>query len=224
MNKTKKIRKVVSHPQVAVIIVVLSVHESKLKILLYEREREPFEGILSLPAGLIFEKESLDHAAHRVLREKTGVNRVFLEQLYTFGEPDRDITERTIGVAYYVLLNFDELKIKEKYAGWYDVNNLGVLAFDHNEIVENALARTRAKMMYSNIVHGILPQEFTLTDLQKVYQVILGRKVDKRNFRKKILSLKILKDVKKLVTGKRQRPASLYKFKTTKTVIFKSEL
>lgn len=219
-----KIKKIISHPQVAVVIVVLGIHEGEMKVLLYEREREPFVGNLSLPAGLIFEGESLDSAAARVLAEKTGVSKVFLEQLYTFGEPNRDPHERTIGVAYYALLDFADIKVRESGAGWYDTDRAAKLAFDHNKILKTALNRVRSKITYSNIAHGALPSEFTLTDLQKVYEVILGQKFDKRNFRKKLLSVNILEDINKKLMGKKQRPAALYKFKTTNTVLFKSEI
>ncbi len=222
MNKL--IQRISSHPQVAVVIVVLTIHEGAIKVLLYQRERDPFAGQLSFPAGLMLENESLDQAAVRVLKEKTGVSKVFLEQLYTFGEPDRDPAERTVGVAYYSLLNYSDINVREEGAGWYDANKAKNLAFDHSKVLKVALDRTRSKMMYSNIVHGVLPEEFTLTDLQNVYEVIIGQKFDKRNFRKKILALNFLEDAKKKEVGKKQRPAALYKFKTRDTVLFKTEI
>lgn len=220
-NKELASEQVTAQPQVAVIMVILTVHEDRLKVLLYRRDKEPFEGQLSLPAGLILKMESLDEAALRVLKEKTGISRLFLEQLYTFGDPERDPHKWTIGVAYYALINFKDVTIKEPEADWFEVNSISELAFDHNEVLKKALDRTRSKMMYSNILHGLLPEEFTLTQLQKVYELLLDEKLDKRNFRKKILSLNILIDTNRKITGN-QRPAALFKFKTVDTVVFKT--
>lgn len=202
----------ISHPEVAVIMAILSVDEGVLKVALYERQKEPFKNKLSLPAGLIGIHESLDDAAKRVLKEKTGIDNVYLEQIHAFGEPYRDPAGRTVGIAYFAFVPFDKVKITQEDAEWTDVKKVPTLAFDHSKILSYVLKDIKKRILYSNIVHSLLPDAFTLTQLQKIYEIILNSSIDKRNFRKKILSAKIVEPTNKVVTGMRQRPAKLYKF------------
>lgn len=206
-----------SQPKVAVVMLILGIDDGVLKVALYKREREPFMNQYSLPAGLILANESLDEAAKRVLKEKTGIEDVYLEQLHAFGDPNRDPVQRTIGIAYFALVRFEEVELEKDTAQWGDVKT-PVKSFDHEEIMEFMLSELRQRILYSEIVHSLLPDQFTLTQLQKVYETILAEKIDKRNFRKKILSLSILKKSDKKVVGQRQRPAQLYRFIVKKTL------
>lgn len=207
----------VFNPQVAAVMLILGIDDGVLKVALYKRLREPFTGQYSLPAGLVFGDESLDEAAKRVLKEKTGIENVYLEQLHAFGDPNRDPMQRTIGIAYFALVRFEDVELEKGAAQWIDVKT-PIKSFDHDEIMRFMLSELKQRILYSEIVHSLLPDQFTLTQLQKVYETILGEKIDKRNFRKKILSLSILKKSDKKVVGQRQRPAQLYRFIVKKTL------
>ena len=178
----------------------------------------------AIPGGFVRTEESLESAAMRELLEETGVKNVYLEQLYTFGDPFRDPRTRVITVAYFALIPAESTKLQASTdasdAQWYSVKELPALAFDHKEIVKAGIERLRSKIGYSNIVYGLLPNEFRLSELQKVYEVILNQKVDKRNFRKKMLSLQLLESTGKREIDGAHRPAMLYRFKSRKTVIF----
>jgi 8-oxo-dGTP diphosphatase len=159
--------------------------------------------------------ESLDDAARRELYEKTGVQDLYLEQLYTFGDAQRDPTAHTVAVAYFALVPDPghPLQSGDKYAdiGWFPVRKLSQLAYDHNAIAAYALQRLQAKLGYTNIVYSLLPREFTLAEIQDIYEVILDRKLDRRNFRRKILALGLLRPLPKTRRGA-HRPATLYTF------------
>lgn len=176
-------------PSVTVDIVILTVFEQDLKVLLIKRKLPPFKDRWAIPGGFVGIRESLDTAARRELLEETGVEDVYLEQLYTFGEPDRDPRTRVITVAYYALLKAGQ--VRNLRAGsdagevaWWSIYKLPELAFDHRPILDYTLQRLRGKLGYSNIAFQLLPEKFTLTELQRVYEVILADKLDKRNFRK----------------------------------------
>lgn len=206
------------HAVIATDVVILTVEEGKLKVLLIKMKKKPFAGMWACPGGLVDGSESVDASAKRILREKSGVGNIYLEQLYTFGRVDRDPFGRVVSVAYFALIpEGSRLKVKttDEYEdiSWFDANDLPRLAYDHKEIIECALARLRAKLEYTNIVYSLLPEEFTLTEMQKVYEEILNKKIDKRNFRKKILSLGLVKKTGKTTLGRVSRPAELYKFK-----------
>ncbi len=178
-------------PSVTVDIVILRVFEQDLKVLLIRRKVPPYQGLWAVPGGFVGIKESLDTAARRKLLEETGVENVYLEQLYTFGEPGRDPRTRVITVAYFALLEAGQ--VKPLRAGsdavevsWWSVFGLPELAFDHRQILDYTLQRLRGKLSYSNIAFQLLPEKFTLTELQRVYEIILGQKMDKRNFRKSL--------------------------------------
>jgi 8-oxo-dGTP diphosphatase len=210
-------------PAVAVDIVVFSIISDELKILLIKRGQQPFTDMWSLPGGFVRIHEPLENAALRELEEETGIKDVYLEQLYTFGDPKRDPRGRVISVVYFALL--DSTKIKPYKTGeeeiidvqWVNIEEIPHnLAFDHDEIIKYALKRLRYKLEYSSIGLELLPSLFTLAEMQKLYEIILNEKLDKRNFRKKTLSMNIIEPTKQYKTGQ-HRPALLYRLKKTGT-------
>jgi 8-oxo-dGTP diphosphatase len=207
-------------PGVTVDCVVFGLDEQDLKIILIERGLEPFKGRWALPGGFVRIEESLEEAALRELREETGIENVFLEQLYTFGDVKRDPRDRVISVAYYALVNLRDHKIKAatdaRSAAWFSVDDIPKLAFDHNKIFEVALKRLQGKVRYEPIGFELLPQKFTLTQLQSMYEKILEQEIDKRNFRKKILSMELLQDLDEVQMDVAHRAARLYKFNVKK--------
>lgn len=210
-------------PKVAVDTVIFTVDNRKLKVILIQMKKKPFTGRWAFPGGLVVARESLDDAAKRELYEKTGVKNVYLEQLYTFGGVKRDPFSRVVSVAYFALVNrkqIKELVTTSKYQriDWFDVNKLPRLAYDHNEVAKYAIARLRSKLEYTNIVFSLLPRYFALTELQEVYEIILGKKLDKRNFLKRIDTLHLLRKTQKFEKGA-HRPARLYEFRSRKPQI-----
>jgi len=201
--------------RVTVDIVIFTVRDRTLQVLLVRRGIPPFQGKHAIPGGFIHEGESLEDAALRELQEETGVRDVFLEQLYSFGDPGRDPRGRVITVAYYALTSSDALSITAgsdaAEAGWFPVDDLPPLAFDHRRILGYAVERLRNKLEYTTVGFQLLPEKFTLSELQAVYEAILGRRLDKRNFRRKIALLGILKPLRELRhTGR--KPAQLFRF------------
>ncbi len=208
-------------PKVTVDVVVFTIYNNKLHTLLIQRKGPPFKDRWALPGGFLEKNEKLVAAAGRELFEEAGVGHLYLEQLYTFGDPGRDPRGRVITVVYFALVPAPvEISAGSdaKSAKWWQVGKLPNLAFDHKKILGYALARLRAKLEYTNVAWALLPEKFTLTDLQQVYEAVWGKKVDKRNFRKKVLSLGLLKPLKEKRTGLHQRPARLYSFKSKKKI------
>jgi 8-oxo-dGTP diphosphatase len=200
--------------QVTVDIVIFTILDGVLKVLLVKRRMPPFVAQCAIPGGFVHEDEDLDQAALRELREETGVSDVYLEQLYSFGKPDRDPRGRVITVAYFALISADrQLKAGSDAAeaDWHPTNHLPSLAFDHATILSYAIERLRNKLEYTTVGFQLLPEKFTLTELQEVYEAILGKKLDKRNFRRKMSILKILRPLPEYRRGG-QRPAQLYRF------------
>ncbi|MBV8881142.1 MAG: NUDIX hydrolase [Planctomycetaceae bacterium] len=199
---------------VAVDLVIFTVREGALQVLLVERGVPPFQGHWALPGGFVLEKETLEDAARRELEEETGLRDVYLEQLYTFGDPDRDPRGRTIAIAYYALTPPAEPRASTDAAkaAWHPAGRTPKLAFDHAKILKLGLQRLRAKLGYSTVGFELLPKQFTLSDLQHLYEAILERPLDKRNFRKKLLSLGLLKPEGQKRTAGAHRPAQLYSF------------
>jgi 8-oxo-dGTP diphosphatase len=193
---------------------------ASLKVLLIQRKLPPYKGKWALPGGFVQMAESVDEAAVRELREETAVENVFLEQLYTFGAVGRDSRDRIISVAYYALINLQEHPVQAATdasdAQWFDLADLPVLGFDHEEILGCARDRLRAKIRYEPIGFELLPKAFTLSQLQKLYEQILERPVDKRNFRKKLLKMDLLIDTGDKEIGVSHRAAQLYRFDTEK--------
>lgn len=167
-----------------------------LRVLLVERGEAPFEGAMALPGGFVRMDETIDDAARRELAEETGLGDVFLEQLYTFGALDRDPRDRVVSIAYYALVNLVDHRVQSgtdaRAARWVPVQEARGLAFDHDKILEVALERLRAKVRYQAIGFEMLPERFKLSQLQALYEAILGRPLDKRNFRKRFLAMGLL--------------------------------
>jgi 8-oxo-dGTP diphosphatase len=172
--------------------------------------------------GLIQPKETADEAIERLLKDKAGIKKIFKEQLYTFSEIDRDPRGRVVSVAYLALINWDDYKEDpgEVETRWVPFSAIPSLAYDHDEMTTIALERLKSKIAYTNIAQHLLPKEFTLTELQKIYEIVLNKKCDKRNFRKKILASHMLKDMKKVKKQGVMRPAQLYSFASTKQELF----
>lgn len=212
------------HSSVTVDLIIFTVNDQKLKAMLIKRAEEPFLNSWSLPGGFLLRNESLDDAAYRVLNDKTGVKNVYMEQLYTFGATQRDPRSRVITVAYIALIPWKSLTqpASPKVADltWASIEQPPKLAFDHKEILSYAVKRLRAKVSYSNIVYGLMPKQFRLSELQRMYEIIINDKLDKRNFRKQMLATNLLEETgKKDLTGA-HRPAMLYRFKKQDIVFF----
>jgi 8-oxo-dGTP diphosphatase len=225
IQNTKKKGNLIMGPALAVDTLIFTVKEGKLKVLLIEIGNGPYKDEWALPGGIVQLDETLDTTAKRVLKQKAGLKGVYMEQLYTFSGLKRDSRGRIVSVAYFALVDSNEFNLKtvEYYSDidWVDVNELPKMAFDHKEIVKYGLERLQAKIEYSNIVYALLPELFTLTQMQNIYEIILGTTIDKRNFRKKVLSLNILVETKKVKEGMKHRPAKLYQFKKRELVFTK---
>ncbi|RMG85376.1 MAG: NUDIX hydrolase [Bacteroidetes bacterium] len=211
-------------PSVTVDCVIFGLDEShKLKVLLIQRAKDPYKDFWALPGGFVDMDEDLEAAALRELEEETGVKDVFIEQLYTFGRPGRDPRGRVITVAYYALINLTEHPVKAnsdaRNVKWFEIDKLPPLAFDHQEILEMAINRLRAKVRYQPVGFELLPEVFTLPDLQHLYETILDTQLNKRNFRTRILKMDILKEVGRQ-QGVAHRPARLYAFDKEKYEAF----
>lgn len=210
-------------PHVAVDAVLFTIDGDELKVLLIKLNNGPYSGSWCIPGGLVGMDETLDEAAKRVLFQKANVSNVYLEQLYTFGDLNRDSRSRTISVAYFALVNnIENYKIATNsyYSEikWFPIKSLPNLAFDHKEIIRFAHERLKGKIEYTNIAYGLLPKLFTLTQMQKVHEIILGEAIDKRNFRKKILSVGMVKESNEMTKGAAHRPAQLYEFANKKLI------
>ena len=210
------------YPRAALTVdcVVFGFDESELKVLLIQRGLDPFKGRWALPGGFVRADETLDAAARRELVEETGLKNVFLEQLYSFGEVDRDPRERVVSVAYFALIKLSDHRAKAATdaanAKWFPVSKVPKLAFDHADILATALARLKGKVRYQPIGFELLSREFTLSQLQHLYEAVLGEDLDKRNFRKKVLGYGLLAPSKEKQLQGRHRPAQLFQFDTAK--------
>ena len=197
-------------------LVIFTIRDGALHVLLIQRGIEPFKGRWALPGGFILKGESLEEAARRELEEEAGVHEVYLEQLYTFGEPGRDPRGRVITVAYYALIASD-VEVSggsdASAAQWFPVSRTPSLAFDHSGIVDYALERIRNKLEYTTVGFELLPKKFTLSALQQVYEAILGKELDKRNFRRKIEMLDQLVPLEEWHQDGPARPAQLFRFR-----------
>lgn len=192
-------------------IVCFRIVKEKLNVLIGQATVSPYLGFIG---GLIAPKEDAQEAVGRHLNDKAGISKVYKEQLFTFSKVDRDPRGRVVSVAYLAVTHKDprnEKKAKIK-TSWYPVEEVPELAYDHNEILKVAVDRLRSKVKYTNIVRYFLPRKFTLTELQAVYEIILEKKIDKRNFRKKVLKMEMIKKSGEVLRGRATRPAELFEF------------
>ncbi len=202
-------------PNVTVDVVIFTLLDDELKVLLGRRAHSPFEGAWTLPGGFVRVEESLEEAARRVLAAKGRVTDVYLEQLFSFGDPARDPRARIVTVAYFALVRADRLTTspgESETVAWHPAHAPPLLGFDHARIVSYAIERLRYKLEYSAVAFQLLPEAFTLTELQHAYEHILGETLDKRNFRRKVLATSILEETGALRGGD-HRPAKLYSFR-----------
>jgi 8-oxo-dGTP diphosphatase len=196
--------------------VIFGFDGGELKVLLIKRSNSLFQNMWALPGDLVYPNEDIQHAANRVLDQLTGLKGVFLEQVKAFGAVDRHPLGRVITIAYYSLVNPSGFELKPSsfasVAEWHSISQVGNLAFDHNLILKSCLDQLRFRLRTAPIGFELLPPKFTLTDLQLLYESILGTKMDKRNFRKKILALNFITDVNETQENVSHRPARLYQF------------
>lgn len=216
--KQKPIPPEIRFAALAVDIVCFRVREGALEILLgkIDSDTNTYKGQWAHIGGLIRVTETAEQAIERLFSDKAGIDSIYKEQLYTFSTINRDPRGRVVSVAYIALTDGDGVQDLEKArveTMWCRVSKLPKLAYDHDEITKVALERLQSKIIYTDIARHLTPKEFTLTDLQKVYESVMGEPMDKRNFRKRILALDILKDTKRTLKKGVMRPATLYTFK-----------
>lgn len=196
--------------------VIFGFDGGELKLLLLKREKEPFENKWALPGGFVFIDETTEECAKRILLEKTGIQNVFIEQLYTFSEVNRDPRERVISVSYFALVNKSEYELiagrDTIQAEWFEISKLPELAFDHDKILNTAFNRLKGKVKYQPIGFELLDEKFTLSKLQSLYEAILQTTIDKRNFRKKILGMGFLKQLEEKEKNVPRKAAFYYSF------------
>lgn len=198
---------------VSVDCVILGYENKELKVLLIESDLEEFNGLHSLLGDLVGPGEDLDTASYRVLKDRTGLDDVYLEQVQSFGNINRHPSGRVVTTAYYSLLDIKNhrLQLCHKEVSWHTVNDIKKLAFDHKEILDTCLKRLREQVMERPIIFNLLPPKFSLRELQEVYESILGVGLDRRNFRKKIMLKDWMTDLKEMETDVPHRPGKLYK-------------
>ena len=207
-------------PAVTVDCVVFGLDDDGLKVLLIQRAEQPFKGMWALPGGFVRvgeeEDPTLEAAARRELREETGLEPAYIEQLFTFGDAGRDPRERVVTVAHYALVKLADHRVRAATdaadVGWFDVTDPPPLGFDHTKLLEAAPQRLRAKVRYQPIGFELLPTRFTLTQLQRLYETVLQQSLDKRNFRKKILGMGLLEETNEVEKDVAHRAARLYRF------------
>lgn len=199
--------------RVAVLVVILTVSEGELRVLLIHRSGEPHQGSWALPGGLLRQDETLSEAAARKLVEETGVHDVYLEQLYTFSGLGGE--KGSVAVAHFALVDARRVRLREETVWeprWFLVRDLPELAFDNDSVIDNSIIRLRNKLEYTNVAYSLMPLEFTLSDLQVVYETIFRRRFDKRNFRRRMLSQDIIRATGRTYSGGAHRPAELFEF------------
>lgn len=216
MKKDRKYEYEYERPALATDCVIFGFDGGELKLLLIEREKEPFKNKWALPGGFVFMEETTEECAKRILLEKTGIRHMFIEQLYTFSDLDRDPRERIVSVAYFALVNKHQYELvagrDTVKAEWFELSKLPKLAFDHSKILKTAIQRLKGKVSYQPIGFELLDEKFTLTQLQSLYESILEIQIDKRNFRKKILGMKLLKPLDEKEQNVARKAAQFFSF------------
>jgi len=197
--------------------VIFGYAAGKLQIALIKRKKPPFKGKWALPGGFLECNETVEEAAFRELKEETGIGDIYLEQFQVFSNPGRDPRGRVVTVAFFALIVSDRLepvaKEDAEKAGWWALDKLPPLAFDHGAIFTKGLEALRAAVTLRPLLFELLPKKFTLTDFQTLYEQVFAIKIDKRNFRKKVLSMGLIQATKKTTEGAKHRPARLYQYK-----------
>lgn len=201
-----------------VITAIFTVEMGITKVLLVKRKNEPYKGDWILTGGALYNNEDLEHGAKREIFEKTGIENIEIEQFRTFGKVDRSPVMRMIAVAYIGVIDSNRVKIirettNTSNADWFPINKIPGLGFDHEEIVKEALVYLQSKIVSTDILKALFPNEFTLPEIQKTYEAILNRNFDRRNFRKKLLSLNLIEDTTRTGKFEGKKPAKLYRFK-----------
>ena len=211
----KKIHQDFFNIAVSVDCVIFGYNEKSLKVLLIKSDLEEFHGMWSLLGDLVKPGEDLEAAPYRVLQERTGLKDVYLEQVHTFGRVDRHPSGRVITAAYYALIdiNHSKLQLSDNELHWHDINDLEALAFDHKLILNTCLNRLREQVMEHPVVFNLLPEKFSLRELQDLYEAILGMPLDRRNFRKRIMLKNWLVDLDEMEMDVPHRPGKLYKLR-----------
>jgi len=213
--------------QLTVDAVVFGYDSGNISVLLVKRKYEPFKDGWALPGGFVLENENLEQAVQRELSEETGVRINYLEQLYSFGDLGRDPRGRVISVAYFGLVKPNAFNLAAstdaKKAEWFDIKKLPKLAFDHKKILKIAIERLQGKITYEPIGFELLDKKFPFSDLEKLYTTLLDREIDRRNFKKKITSLKVLDELDEKISVGRGRPASLFSFNKKRYFQLKKE-
>ncbi|MEN9571730.1 MAG: hypothetical protein RL172_2961 [Bacteroidota bacterium] len=219
-NSVKTLQKIQSEVEninriaLSVDCVIFGFDESKLKVLLIRSDLKKYQGKWSLLGDLVFPAEDLDAAAYRILKQRTGLSDVFLEQVHTFGRVQRHPAGRVVTVAYYSLINVQhhKLNILDNELHWHDVKNVTDLAFDHQEIFDTCIRQLQKRVQEHPLGFNLLPKKFSLRELQNLYEAILDIKMDRRNFRKKFFAMDFLVDLKEMEQNVPHRPGKLYKF------------
>ncbi|HDZ06127.1 hypothetical protein LCGC14_0129030 [marine sediment metagenome] len=213
--------------QLSVDAVVFGYEAGNISILLIKRKYEPFKGKWAIPGGFVLDNESLEEALERELKEETGIKINYLEQLYTFGKPNRDPRGRVVSIAYFGLIRPNAFKIyastDAEQVQWFNIDELPELSFDHKEILDAAIKRLKGKITYEPIGFELLDTKFPFSDLEKLYSTLLGREVDRRNFRKKIMGLNVLDELDEKVSKGSGRPANLFQFNQKRYFHLKKE-
>jgi len=208
--------------QATVDVVLFTISDDELKVVLIERKREPLAGSLALPGGFMWQGETAAQTAARVLATKAGVADIYMEQLFTFDAVNRDERGRIVSIAHMALVPVHKLKFEDgpqiEAPALYPVRQHPKLSFDHDGILDYGVRRLASKLAYTNIAYALLPEQFTLTQLQRLYELVLDRALDKRNFRKKYVTLDLIEPAGEQSSGGRHRPAQLYTFKTSQPI------
>lgn len=206
------------HPAVTTDCVIFGFNGERLQVLLIERGIEPFKGRWAFPGGFLKMDETAEEGAKRELKEETGLENAYIQQLHTFSAPNRDHRERVITIAYYALVKIQEVKGGDDAASarWFPLDEIPPLAFDHDYILRMATQRLREQIHFQPIGFELLPEKFTIRELQSLYEAILGINFDRRNFAKKMLHLEILTELDETVWRTPKREARLYKFNAEK--------